>query len=138
MITRLAEHLDVPLRERNVLLLSGGSAPQYPASDLSDPPMAAVNEPIEHVLRAHEPFPAVVIDGLWEMIAANDAVPVLIEGAVASLLEPPVNVLRIAVGACHRVVLPGRFGDRCGPDSPLSRWRGVRGQVNDELCRAGP
>jgi hypothetical protein len=62
MIIRLAEQLEVPLRERNVLLLSGGYAPAYPANGLADPPMAAVHEAIEHVLRAHEPFPAVVID----------------------------------------------------------------------------
>jgi transcriptional regulator with XRE-family HTH domain len=107
MIIRLAEYLDVPLRERNVLLLSGGYAPAYPANGLADPPMAAVNEAIEHVLRAHEPFPAVVIDARWEMVAANDAVPLLTEGAAVSLLEPPVNVLRLSLhpeGMAPRIV----------------------------------
>jgi hypothetical protein len=97
MILRLAQQLDVPLRERNVLLLSGGYAPVYPANGLADPPMAAVHEAIEHVLRAHEPFPAVVIDAGWDMVAANDAVPLLTEGAAAALLEPPVNVLRLSL-----------------------------------------
>ena len=97
MILRLAQHLDVPLRERNVLLLSGGYAPAYPANGLADPPMSAVHEAIEHVLRAHEPFPAVVIDARWELVAANDAVPVLTDGAAAALLEPPVNVLRLSL-----------------------------------------
>jgi transcriptional regulator with XRE-family HTH domain len=64
MIIRLAEQLEVPLRERNVLLLSGGYAPAYPTNGLADPPMAAVHEAIERVLRAHEPFPAVVIDAI--------------------------------------------------------------------------
>lgn len=107
MIIRLAEHLDVPLRERNVLLLSGGYAPEYSANGLADPPMAAVNDAIEHVLRAHEPFPAVVIDARWEMVSANDAVPLLTEGAAASLLEPPVNVLRLSLhpeGMASRIV----------------------------------
>jgi MmyB-like transcription regulator ligand binding domain len=69
--------------------------------------MAAVNDAIEHVLRAHEPFPAVVIDARWEMVAANDAVPLLTEGAAASLLEPPVNVLRLSLhpeGMAPRIV----------------------------------
>src|SRR5690348_9060605 len=107
MILRLARHLDVPLRERNVLLLSGGYAPAYPAHGLADPPMSAVSDAIEHVLRAHEPFPAVVIDGRWEMVAGNDAVPMLIEGAAPALLEPPVNVLRLSLhpdGMAPRIV----------------------------------
>jgi transcriptional regulator with XRE-family HTH domain len=107
MILRLAQYLDVPLRERNVLLLSGGYAPEYPANGLADPPMAAVNDAIEHVLRAHEPFPAVVIDARWELVAANDAVPLLTEGSAAALLEPPVNVLRLSLhpeGMAPRIV----------------------------------
>jgi transcriptional regulator with XRE-family HTH domain len=91
MILRLAQHLDVPLRERNMLLLSGGYAPAYPANGLADQPMSAVHEAIEHVLRAHEPFPAVVIDARWELVAGNDAVPVLTEGAAPALLEPPLT-----------------------------------------------
>jgi transcriptional regulator with XRE-family HTH domain len=107
MILRLAQQLDVPLRERNVLLLSGGYAPAYPANGLADPPMLAVHEAIEQVLRAHEPFPAVVIDARWELVAANGAVPLLIEGASAALLEPPVNVLRLSLhpdGMAARIV----------------------------------
>lgn len=107
MILRLAQQLDVPLRERNVLLLSGGYAPAYPANELADPPMSAVHEAIEHVLQAHEPFPAVVIDARWELVAANGAVPLLIEGAAAALLEPPVNVLRLSLhpdGMAARIV----------------------------------
>jgi len=107
MIIRLAEQLEVPLRERNVLLLSGGYAPAYPANGLADPPMAAVHEAIEHVLRAHEPFPAVVIDAGWDLVAANDAVALLTEGAAPALLEPPVNVLRLSLhpeGMASRIV----------------------------------
>jgi transcriptional regulator with XRE-family HTH domain len=97
MILRLAQQLEVPLRERNVLLLSGGYAPAFPANRLADPPMQAVHEAIEQVLRAHQPYPAVVIDTSWELVAANDAVPLLTEGAAAALLEPPVNVLRLSL-----------------------------------------
>jgi transcriptional regulator with XRE-family HTH domain len=107
MIIRLAQQLEVPLRERNVLLLSGGYAPAYPANSLADPPMSAVHEAIEHVLRAHEPFPAVVIDARWDLVAANDAVPVLMQGASPALLEPPVNVLRLSLhpeGMASRIV----------------------------------
>jgi len=107
MIIRLAHQLDVPLRERNVLLLSGGYAPAYPANGLADPPMSAVHEAIEHVLRAHEPFPAVVIDARWDLVAANDTVRLLTEGAAQALLEPPVNVLRLSLhpeGMASRIV----------------------------------
>jgi transcriptional regulator with XRE-family HTH domain len=107
MILRLAAELDVPLRDRNALLLSGGFAPAYPANGLADPPMAAVHAAIEHVLAAHEPLPAVVIDARWELVAANRAVPVLLEGAAAALLEPPVNVLRLSLhpaGIAPRIV----------------------------------
>ena len=97
MILRLAHQLDVPLRERNVLLLSGGYAPAFAVNQLADPPMRAVHEAIEHVLRAHEPYPAVVIDGRWDLVAANDAVPLLTAGAAPALLEPPVNVLRLSL-----------------------------------------
>src|SRR5690348_6894415 len=97
MILRLAHQLNVPLRERNVLLLSGGYAPAFPANQLTDPPMDAVHEAIEHVLRAHEPYPAVVIDARWDLVAANSAVPLLTAGAAAELLEPPVNVLRLSL-----------------------------------------
>jgi len=107
MILRLAEELDVPLRDRNVMLLSGGFAPAYPANGLADPPMSAVHEAIEHVLRAHEPLPAVVIDARWDLVAANGAAPVLLDGAAAALLEPPVNVLRLSLhpaGIAPRIV----------------------------------
>jgi hypothetical protein len=59
--------------------------------------MRAVHEAIEHVLRAHEPYPAVVVDASWHLVAANDAVPLLTAGAAAELLEPPVNVLRLSL-----------------------------------------
>jgi len=107
MILRLAQHLNVPLRDRNVLLLSGGYAPHFSALGLADPPMSAVNEAIEHVLAVHRPFPAAVIDAQWDLIAANDAVALLTEGAADRLLEPPVNVLRLSLhpdGIASRII----------------------------------
>ncbi len=107
MILRLAQQLDMPLRERNVLLLSGGYAPAYPAHRLADLSMSAVHEAIEHVLQAQEPFPAVVVDARWDLVAANSAVALLTEGAAAALLEPPVNVLRLSLhpaGMAARIV----------------------------------
>src|SRR3954453_12364990 len=97
MVIQLAEHLDVPLRDRNTLLLAAGYAPAYAQHDLDAPEMGPVREAIDRVLRGHEPYPAVVVDRHWGMVAANRAVPLLIEGAAAHLLEPPVNVLRLSL-----------------------------------------
>ena len=107
MILRLADELDVPLRERNALLLSGGFAPVFPSKSLADPPMAAVSDAINRVLDAHQPFPAVVIDSHWDLIAANAPVGLFTDGAAAHLLEPPVNVLRLSLhpdGMSSRIV----------------------------------
>ena len=97
MVLHLAEQLDVPLRERNQLLLAAGYAPQYDERALDDPAMAPVREAIVQVLHGHEPHPAVVVDREWEMVAANKTVPLLLDGVAPHLLEPPVNVLRVAL-----------------------------------------
>jgi transcriptional regulator with XRE-family HTH domain len=97
MILHLSEQLEIPLRERNMLLLAGGYAPAYPEHELNSPPMSAVNEAINSVLEGHEPYPAVVVDRHWELVAANAAIAVLTEGSAGRLLEPPVNVLRLSL-----------------------------------------
>ncbi len=97
MILRLTEHLDVPLRERNTLLLAGGYAPAYPAHGLDEPELAAVRGALRRVLAGHEPYPALVVNRHWELIDANSAVAVLTSGAAPWLLEPPVNVLRLSL-----------------------------------------
>jgi transcriptional regulator with XRE-family HTH domain len=97
MILRLTEHLDVPLRERNSLLLAGGFAPAYPSNDLHGPELAVILAALRQVLKGHEPFPALVIDRTWTLIEANAAVERLTAGAAPALLEPPVNVLRLAL-----------------------------------------
>jgi transcriptional regulator with XRE-family HTH domain len=97
MVVQLAEHLDVPLRDRNALLLAAGYAPAYAQRDLDAPEMGPVRDAIDRVLRAHEPYPALVVDRHWGMVADNRALGLLLEGVAAHLLEPPVNVLRVAL-----------------------------------------
>ena len=97
MVLHLAERLDVPLRERNVLLVSAGFAPVFPQRPLADPALEAARKAIDLVLKGHEPYPALAIDRHWTLIAHNAAVPPLLAGADASLLNPPVNVLRLSL-----------------------------------------
>ena len=97
MLLRLGEQLDVPLRDRNALLLAAGLAPAYPQRRLDDPPMAAVADAVRRILTAYEPYPALVVDRHWELVDANDAVAVLTAGCAPALLEPPCNVLRLCL-----------------------------------------
>lgn len=97
MILRLADELGVPLRARNELLLAGGFAPAYAESALDGPPLAAVLSSLRDVLAGHAPYPAVLIDRHWTMVDANDAVARFTDGCAPSLLEPPVNVLRLSL-----------------------------------------
>src|SRR4051812_29225064 len=107
MLLQLAEHLEVPLRERNQLLLAAGYAPQYGEHSLDDPEMQPVRNALQRVLDAHSPFPALVVDRAWEMIAANASVPLLIADVAPHLMEPPVNVLRVSLhpeGMAPRII----------------------------------
>jgi transcriptional regulator with XRE-family HTH domain len=97
MILRLTERLDVPLRERNALLLAGGYAPAYPQHGLAEPELESVRAALRQVLAGHEPYPAVVVDRWWELLDANAPIAMLVEGCAAELLEPPVNVLRLSL-----------------------------------------
>src|SRR5947207_10945047 len=97
MLLRLAEHLEVPLRERNGLLLAAGYAPLYAERSLDEPEMAAVQQALDRFLRAHEPYPAIVIDRHHNLVSANDALGVFIDGVAPELLEPPANALRVAL-----------------------------------------
>ncbi len=94
MVLHLADQLEVPLRDRNRLLLAAGHAPVYGQRDLGEPEMGPVREMVERVLEGHEPYPAVVVDRHWGMVAANRAVALLTQEVAEHLLEPPVNVLR--------------------------------------------
>jgi hypothetical protein len=97
MILRLAEHLDVPLRERNALLHAGGYAPIFVERSLDDPALAPARAAVDLVLKGHEPFPALAVDRHWSLVAANGAVGFMLEGVDPSLLSPPANVLRVSL-----------------------------------------
>jgi transcriptional regulator with XRE-family HTH domain len=97
MVLHLAERLDVPLRERNLLLVAAGFAPVFPERPLQDPALEAARKAIDLVLAGHEPYPALAVDRHWQLVAANAAVTRLIAGADTSLLRPPVNVLRLSL-----------------------------------------
>ena len=107
MLLHLAEQLGVPLRERNVLLVAAGFAPEYPQRAYDDPAMASARAAVAQVLAAHEPFPALAVDRHWTMLAANRALAPLLAGIAPWLLRGPVNVLRLALhpeGIAPRVV----------------------------------
>lgn len=97
MVLHLAEHLEIPLRERNGLLLSAGFAPLYPERSLETPEMAPVREALDRFLRAHEPYPAVVLDRHYNVLSANDALALLTDGVAQELLEAPANALRLTL-----------------------------------------
>ncbi|MBO9698028.1 MAG: helix-turn-helix transcriptional regulator [Sphingopyxis sp.] len=97
MLQRIADCLEVPHRARNALLLAGGYAPDYQERPLDSSEMAGMKAIVEHVLKGHEPYPALAVDRHWDMVAANAAVALLTRLAAPELLEPPVNVLRVAM-----------------------------------------
>lgn len=97
MLLHLAEQLEIPLRERNVLLIAAGYAPIFPERSLDDPALQAARQAIDQVLAGHEPYPALAIDRHWTLIASNKAVPPLLAGVTAALMQPPVNVLRLSL-----------------------------------------
>jgi transcriptional regulator with XRE-family HTH domain len=134
LILRLSEHLDVPLRQRNALLLAGGFAPAYPEHGLDAPPLSAVTEAMRQVLHGHRPNPALAVDRHWELVDANDAVAALLRGAAAHLLEPPVNVLRLSLhpdGMAPRIANLGEWRHHV-----LSRLRGQAGRAGDPFLSA--
>jgi transcriptional regulator with XRE-family HTH domain len=112
MILLLAEQLDVPLRERNHLLLAAGYAPVYAETPLNSPQMSAVREAVHQVLTGHEPYPAVVVDRNWNLIDANASVALFTNGVATELLAPPANALRISLhpnGMAPRIVNLGEW-----------------------------
>jgi transcriptional regulator with XRE-family HTH domain len=122
MVLQLADRLEVPLRNRNQLLLAAGHAPVFEQHDLEDPEMAPVRQAIDLILDGHDPYPAVVIDHAWEMLGANRAVAVLTAGVAEHLMEPPVNVMRVAL---HPEGMAPRIAN-------LGEWRG---HLLDRLAR---
>ncbi|MDX3640460.1 helix-turn-helix transcriptional regulator [Streptomyces sp. MB09-02B] len=97
MVLRLAEHLDVPVRERNALLLAAGYAPRYPETPLDDPSMGALREGMERLIQGYEPYPALVMNATYDVLAANRGILMLLDGIPESLLVPPLNAMRLTL-----------------------------------------
>jgi transcriptional regulator with XRE-family HTH domain len=97
MILHLAEQLDIPMRERNVLLVAAGYAPLFPERALAAPELKAAREAIELLLEGHKPYPAYALDRHWNIVASNSALPELFEGVDPALLERPVNAMRLSL-----------------------------------------
>lgn len=97
MVLRLTARLEVPLRERNAFLVAAGYAPMYRETRLDEPAMAAAKQAVEMILTSHEPFPAMAIDRHWNLVAANRMLRHLLTDVDASLLQSPVNVLRLSL-----------------------------------------
>jgi transcriptional regulator with XRE-family HTH domain len=97
MLLRLAERLDIPLRERNALLLSAGYAPMYAERRLDDPALRQARTAVDLVIAGHAPYPALAVDRHWTMVSANAPVGLLMGGMNPSLMPPPVNVLRLGL-----------------------------------------
>src|SRR5437588_5132192 len=93
MIMGLAEHLDLPLRDQNKLLLAAGFAPAFQERALEE--LEAAKSAIDSVLRAHQPYPAFAVDRHWNVVLSNAALPQLYEGCSAELMRKPVNAVRL-------------------------------------------
>jgi transcriptional regulator with XRE-family HTH domain len=152
MVVRLAESLEVPLRERNALLLAAGYAPAYPETRFDDPELAPVRTALERVLEGHMPYPAVVVDRRGVLVSANAAFGVVTAGVAAALLAPPVNVARLLLhpdGVAPRIVnfdewawhILDRLRDEAvrNPDAGLDTLVAeLATLVGDRPCAAGP
>ncbi|MBQ0852336.1 helix-turn-helix transcriptional regulator [Streptomyces sp. BH-SS-21] len=114
MVLRLAEHLDVPVRDRNSLLLAAGYAPRYPETPLDDPALDALREGVERLIRGYEPYPALVVDATYDVVAANQGILMLLGGVPEKLLAPPLNAMRLTL---HPEGLAPRIRN-------LREWRG--------------
>ncbi|MEV0729259.1 helix-turn-helix transcriptional regulator [Polymorphospora sp. NPDC050346] len=97
MVLRLAEGLEVPIRERNALLVAAGYAPVYPETPLAAPAMKALRSGLDSLLAAYEPNPALVMDGTYDVVAANRGVRALLHGLPSHILAPPLNAMRLVL-----------------------------------------
>lgn len=97
MVLHLADRLDVPVGERNRLLVAAGHAPVFRARPLDRPDLARARETVQQVLLAHEPYPALAVDRRWNLVLANSAVEVFLEGAAPELTRPPINMMRLGL-----------------------------------------
>jgi transcriptional regulator with XRE-family HTH domain len=112
LVLNLAEQLEIPLRERNHLLLAAGFAPVYAETALDSPELLLVRRTIRQVLCGHEPYPAVVVDRGWNVLDRNTSTAVFTAQAAPELLIPPTNVLRVSLhplGLAPRIVNLGEW-----------------------------
>jgi transcriptional regulator with XRE-family HTH domain len=128
MLMRLAERLAMPLRARNRLLIAGGYAPVFAERSLEAPDMAAARVAIDMILKGHEPYPALAVDGHWMLAAANAAIAPLLEGVAPTLLDPPINLLRLSL---HPEGLAPRIEN-------LGEWRRhLLDRLQDQVAETG-
>ncbi|MGW4831363.1 helix-turn-helix domain-containing protein [Amycolatopsis japonica] len=97
MVLRLGEHLEVPLRERNQLLLAAGYAPAYAETGLAAPELEAVRKAVRQLMTGHEPYPAAVVDRWWNLVDANASISLMTDLVSPALMTAPVNVLRVTL-----------------------------------------
>ncbi|MEU2720241.1 helix-turn-helix domain-containing protein [Streptomyces smyrnaeus] len=140
MVLKLATTLDVPIRERNTLLLSAGFAPAFAATPLDDPALDQVRGALERMVAAYEPYPALVLDGCYTVVAANQGIAALLEGVAPRLLEPPLNAMRITLhpeGLAPRIrnlaAWRGHLLDQMSRQLALHRSRALRA-LHDEVA----
>lgn len=112
MVLHLSEQLEIPLRERNVLLMAAGFAPIFPETSLADPRLEPARRAVDMILKAHEPYPALVVDLRWNLVAANAATDVMMAGVSPDLLSGVINVVRLSLhpdGLAPRIVNLGEW-----------------------------
>jgi len=97
MVLRLAEQLDVPLRDRNRLLLAAGFAPHFAERSLGADALAAAEDAVRRVLASHEHYPAVVLDRRWNVLAVGRGMEPFLAGVAPELLQPRPNLVRLAL-----------------------------------------
>lgn len=141
LVMHLAEHLDVPLRDRNALLLAAGYAPRYAQTPLDASEMAPVRAALDAILAGHNPFPAIVVDRHWDLVTANEsAMALLTQGVPDQLLAPPVNAIRVSLhpdGLAPRIVNFGAWAshlvDRLRREADVTADP-VLADLYDEVC----
>jgi transcriptional regulator with XRE-family HTH domain len=133
LLIHLVQELDLPIAERNRLLLAGGFAPPYLEQPYDGEVMRPLRESMTRLLEAHQPNPALIVDGLWNLIEANSAASLLFDGVKPALLEPPVNILRLAV---HPGGLPSISSMTAACNAPLIHRlkRQSRDDGNEQLA----
>ena len=145
MLLRIAERLEIPFRERNRLLLAAGHAPAFPEHSLGAPELTSFRAALKRILASHEPYPAIVFDRRWNLLASNAAMRALIDGVDPAVLIPPVNAVGVGLAMIPRFInareVAGYFRDRIqrqlavAPDDGLA-WHLER--IEDFLRQQDP